>query len=317
LQDKGREYETAVAVVCNLVCSPVFAQSPEETPEQYKERICSVAPYDDTGLLRKECERIGGHVEIQGSSREQQHKQGEESGRSNSLSYPMILFLAVLLGLIPASIARSRGHSFIIWWAFGALIFIVALPCSLFLKERGSQKRDVGEKGPIESEPSRRPAPIVGIVATGLGLASVVVPYFAAVFFAPAALITAVIALIRRQTGWGIAGLLLGLLSLAGIAYTSQQIFDIFNGGAGRTSLSQPTFASPPIVTREKYDQIHEGMTYRQVCDIIGSSGEEVSRSDMAGVTTVMYSWTNSNASNMNAMFQNNRLISKSQFGLP
>jgi hypothetical protein len=77
---------------------------------------------------------------------------------------------------------------------------------------------------------------------------------FAAVFFAPAALITAVIALIRRQIGWGVAGLLLGLLGLAGIAYTSQQIFDIFNGGAGRTSLSQPTFAPPPIVTRKKYD---------------------------------------------------------------
>jgi GYF domain 2/Domain of Unknown Function with PDB structure (DUF3862) len=168
-----------------------------------------------------------------------------------------------------------------------------------------------------ESERSKRSAPVVGIVATGFGLASVFTPYFAAVFFAPAALICGVIALIRRQTGWGIAGLLLGLLGFAGIAYTSEQIMGIFNGEAGRVSLPTPAFAPPPVVTRQKYDQIHEGMTYQQVRNIIGSSGEELSESDIAGMTTVMYSWTNSNASIMNAMFQNDRLISKSQFGLP
>ena len=30
-----------------------------------------------------------------------------------------------------------------------------------------------------------------------------------------------------------------------------------------------------------------------------------------------MYSWKNANGSNMNAMFQDGRLISKAQFGLP
>ena len=41
---------------------------------------------------------------------------------------------AVLIGLIPAFIARGKGKSFVAWWIYGALIFIVALPHSLIMK---------------------------------------------------------------------------------------------------------------------------------------------------------------------------------------
>lgn len=36
----------------------------------------------------------------------------------------------------------------------------------------------------------------------------------------------------------------------------------------------------------------------------------------MASIETVMYQWVNRNGSNMNAMFQNNKLVQKAQFGL-
>jgi len=58
-------------------------------------------------------------------------------------------------------------------------------------------------------------------------------------------------------------------------------------------------------------------MTYGQVRKIVGFPGEELSRSDMAGYTTIMYAWKNANGSNMNAVFQNDRLVIKAQFGLP
>jgi len=45
-----------------------------------------------------------------------------------------ILILAVLIGLIPAAIAKSKGHSFGVWWLYGAALFIVALPHALVLK---------------------------------------------------------------------------------------------------------------------------------------------------------------------------------------
>ena len=70
------------------------------------------------------------------------------------------------------------------------------------------------------------------------------------------------------------------------------------------------------VVSRAEYNRIQSGMSYSEVADIIGD-GTEISRSDMAGYTTEMYSWENpSGGGNMNAMFQNDKLISKAQFGL-
>lgn len=46
-----------------------------------------------------------------------------------------ILILAILIGLIPAAIAQSKGRNFVTWWLYGALLFILALPHSLLLKK--------------------------------------------------------------------------------------------------------------------------------------------------------------------------------------
>jgi len=73
---------------------------------------------------------------------------------------------------------------------------------------------------------------------------------------------------------------------------------------------------APQIVTLSEYHQISDGMSYEQVKRIIGDPGKEMSRSDIAGYTTIMYSWSNSGGSNMNAMFQNDKMVNKAQFGL-
>ncbi len=44
-----------------------------------------------------------------------------------------ILIFAVLIGLLPAFVAQSKGHGFVGWWLYGALLFIVALPHALLL----------------------------------------------------------------------------------------------------------------------------------------------------------------------------------------
>ena len=44
-----------------------------------------------------------------------------------------LLFFAVLLGLIPAKIARDKGREFVPWWLYGSALFIVALPHSLLM----------------------------------------------------------------------------------------------------------------------------------------------------------------------------------------
>lgn len=45
-----------------------------------------------------------------------------------------VLLFAVLLGLIPATIAKNKGKSFALWWVYGGALFIVALPHALIMK---------------------------------------------------------------------------------------------------------------------------------------------------------------------------------------
>jgi hypothetical protein len=51
-----------------------------------------------------------------------------------------ILIIAILIGLLPAYLARKKGRSFVLWWIYGALLFIVALPHALLMKPRPGSK---------------------------------------------------------------------------------------------------------------------------------------------------------------------------------
>lgn len=53
------------------------------------------------------------------------------------------LIIAILIGLIPAAIAKDKGRSFGLWWFFGASLFIVALPASLLIKKNASAGQPV------------------------------------------------------------------------------------------------------------------------------------------------------------------------------
>ncbi len=91
---------------------------------------------------------------------------------------------------------------------------------------------------------------------------------------------------------------------------------------ARSTAKTSPTTASTPAstagVTMENYNRLKTGMTYVQVVQILGKEGEELSSNEIGGYKTVMYKWDGDAGwgANMNAMFQNGKLNSKSQFGL-
>ncbi len=69
--------------------------------------------------------------------------------------------------------------------------------------------------------------PIVGIIGLVLGIAAVVMPYFATVFLVPAAIICGIVAVCKGQRGLGIACIILGGIGLISIIYTSSQISSI------------------------------------------------------------------------------------------
>lgn len=69
-------------------------------------------------------------------------------------------------------------------------------------------------------------------------------------------------------------------------------------------------------VTLKEFNEIKTGMSYDEVVKIVGFEGEESSMNELAGIKTIMYTWSNPTFSNMNATFQNDKLVSKAQFGL-
>jgi hypothetical protein len=81
-------------------------------------------------------------------------------------------------------------------------------------------------------------------------------------------------------------------------------------------STPEPEVKEKDEVTMEEFKKIKNGMTYEEVVKIIGFEGTEMSSTEIGGIKTIMYSWQNDDGSNMNAMFQNNKLNTKAQFGL-
>ena len=75
-------------------------------------------------------------------------------------------------------------------------------------------------------------------------------------------------------------------------------------------------------VTMASYNRLKPGMTYLEVVKILGKEGTEVSSNEIAGIKAVMYQWNADGLSgallggNMNAIFQNGKLVQKAQFGL-
>lgn len=73
----------------------------------------------------------------------------------------------------------------------------------------------------------------------------------------------------------------------------------------------------------EKFNKIQPGMSYSQVSTIMGDGGELMASTSMPAVPGIMgaikndiYVWKNSDGSNMNVQFQNEKVIGKAQFGL-
>src|ERR1700730_15034785 len=62
------------------------------------------------------------------------------------------LLLAICIGVIPGFIAQSKGRSFVMWWLYGAALFIVALPHSLLIKADVKEM----ERAQIQSRTARK-----------------------------------------------------------------------------------------------------------------------------------------------------------------
>lgn len=59
-----------------------------------------------------------------------------------------ILVPAVVIGLVPAFIAKSKGRNFILWWIYGAGLFIIAIIHIFVIKSTNQQnEKDMLDEG--------------------------------------------------------------------------------------------------------------------------------------------------------------------------
>ena len=75
--------------------------------------------------------------------------------------------------------------------------------------------------------------------------------------------------------------------------------------------------ASACTVSKSNFMALRMGASYDAAASALGCAGDEIARSEVGPFVAVMYMWNGSRlGANMNAMFQNDKLVSKAQFGL-
>jgi|LSQX01.3.fsa_nt_gb hypothetical protein len=154
----------------------------------------------------------------------------------------------------------------------------------------------------------------ISIIALVLGIMGLFVPFIAGIFIVPVALALGCVS-VHKKEKYGKVAVVLALIGIVGLVVVSSELMTIFKDPFAPNFLTSSSSESQ-LVTMSEYNQIYDGMTYGDVVRIIGSRGEELSRSSTAGYTITMYAWSNKNGSNMTAMFENGKLTTKSQLGL-
>ena len=154
----------------------------------------------------------------------------------------------------------------------------------------------------------------ISIIALVLGIMGLFVPFIAGIFIVPVALALGCVS-VHKKEKYGKVAVVLALIGIVGLVVVSSELKTIFKDPFAPNFLTSSSSESQ-LVTMSEYNQIYDGMTYGDVVRIIGSRGEELSRSSTADYTITMYAWTNKNGSNMTAMFENGKLTTKSQIGL-
>lgn len=91
------------------------------------------------------------------------------------------------------------------------------------------------------------------------------------------------------------------------------------NSSSNSTTTTAPPTNAPAgdtTLTMDKYNQIKNDMPKADVERILGSGGEEVSSTGGSGFTFATYKWTGENFATIIISYKNDKVMSKSQFGL-
>ena len=66
------------------------------------------------------------------------------------------MMLAAVLALIPARVAAAKGRSFRLWWFYGWMLLIIAIPHALLLRPLDAPVREAAAPAPDPRPPMAR-----------------------------------------------------------------------------------------------------------------------------------------------------------------
>ena len=126
----------------------------------------------------------------------------------------------------------------------------------------------------------------------------------------------------NRFLVWSLIGIIGVPLSLAPVILSGKKDVNVNVGSIGsdnKITNQETKKIDPEIgVNMKNYLKLGTGISYQEAINILGEEGEEMTSNEMMGTKTIMYKWDADSGfgSNMNATFQDDKLVSKAQFGL-
>lgn len=95
-------------------------------------------------------------------------------------------------------------------------------------------------------------------------------------------------------------------------------IFCVRGGCSGTDNSDNKSSSNSKYITYSEFTQIEIGMTYNEVCELVGSSGEITAQSEVGGINLTVVTWYGDSFSGSNATvyFENGAVTSKAQLGL-
>lgn len=90
----------------------------------------------------------------------------------------------------------------------------------------------------------------------------------------------------------------------------------VSSNSASTPTTNQSPENSAANLTMAKYEQIKTNMKKSEVESILGGKGTEVSSSSGGGMTFSVYKWEGENYASIILTFKNDKVMSKSQYGL-
>lgn len=117
------------------------------------------------------------------------------------------------------------------------------------------------------------------------------------------------------------AGNLRKAIILAGCLFLAVGLVEGFFAIRKRLAPAQPpppaaTLVAAGQVTPATYAHLVPGLLYTQASEVLGGPGRELSARDSAGTHRAVYQWAGPGGATMQAVFENDRLVRKSQVGL-